>query len=284
MAAKRTHEFIPFCHQIPVESCKIRIECNDTLLVTIRARVETTFKTGVEMEALHAASIAALTIYDMCKAVSHRIVILDTKLVAKAGGKRTVFSRPLCGLILTGGKSERMGKDKALLEYRGKPHALYLYEILSQYCDETFLSARPGQWAGTALEALPVVVDEKPGLGPSGALLSAFHARPEANWIVLACDLPHFDEAALKTLLAQADEEKTVGTFFKNAEKGFPEALAGFYTPAAEKLFSQALEAGIGCPVKTLRGANVKLLDSSSVNLANANTQDDFGKARHEIR
>ena len=282
MAAKRTHELIPFCHQIPVESCKIAIDCDENLLVTIRARVETTFKTGVEMEALHAASVAALTIYDMCKAVSHRIVIRETKLVAKAGGKRRVMSRPLCGLVLTGGKSERMGRDKALVEYRGQPHARYLYEILARHCDETFLSARPNQWAGTALGELPVIADETPGQGPSGAILSALHARPAANWIILACDLPHFDEAALETLLAQADEEK-VGTYFKNAEKGFPEALAGFYTPAAEPVFAAALAAGIGCPVKTLRQANVKLVEAGAVNLANANTPADLREAQHEI-
>lgn len=282
MAAKRTHEFIPFCHQIPVESCKIAIECNEDLLVTIRARVETTFKTGVEMEALHAASVAALTIYDMCKAVSHRIVIRETKLLAKAGGKRTVFSRPLCGLVLTGGRSERMGRDKALLEYRGQPHARYLYDLLARHCDEVFLSARPGQWEGTALASLSVIPDEKEGQGPSGAILSALHARPDANWVVLACDLPHFDEAALEALLSQADEEK-LGTFFKNSEKGFPEALAGFYTPAAEPLFREAQAAGNYCPVKTLRSAPVKLLDPGAVNLANANTQEEFGKATHEL-
>jgi len=86
MGAKRTHELIPFCHPLGLESCRVAIEMDgDTAL--IRCTVSVHHKTGVEMEALTGASIAALTIYDMCKALSHDIVISDTRLVAKDGGK-----------------------------------------------------------------------------------------------------------------------------------------------------------------------------------------------------
>ena len=86
MGAKRTHELIPFCHPLGLESCRVAIEMEgDTAL--IRCTVSVHHKTGVEMEALTGASIAALTIYDMCKALSHDIVISDTRLVAKDGGK-----------------------------------------------------------------------------------------------------------------------------------------------------------------------------------------------------
>jgi cyclic pyranopterin phosphate synthase len=87
MGAKRTHELIPFCHPLAIESCKITIELVGDAAV-VRCTVSVHHKTGVEMEALTGASIAALTIYDMCKALSHEIVIGDTRLVAKAGGKR----------------------------------------------------------------------------------------------------------------------------------------------------------------------------------------------------
>jgi cyclic pyranopterin phosphate synthase len=87
MAAKRTHELIPFCHPLALESCKIGIELEaDTAVITCTVGVH--HKTGVEMEALTGASVAALTIYDMCKALSHGIVIGDLRLVAKDGGKR----------------------------------------------------------------------------------------------------------------------------------------------------------------------------------------------------
>jgi cyclic pyranopterin phosphate synthase len=86
MAAKRTHDLIPFCHPLGIEKCRITIEpAGDDLL--IRCEVAVHHRTGVEMEALTGASVAALTVYDMCKAQSHDIVIDGTRLVRKRGGK-----------------------------------------------------------------------------------------------------------------------------------------------------------------------------------------------------
>ncbi|MDE2304918.1 MAG: cyclic pyranopterin monophosphate synthase MoaC [Gammaproteobacteria bacterium] len=86
MGAKRTHELIPFCHPLGIESCKIVIELMGDTAV-IRCTVSVHDKTGVEMEALTGASVAALTVYDMCKALSHDIVITETRLLVKEGGK-----------------------------------------------------------------------------------------------------------------------------------------------------------------------------------------------------
>jgi cyclic pyranopterin phosphate synthase len=86
MGAKRTHELIPFCHPLALESCNIAIDLEGDTAV-VRCTVSVHHKTGVEMEALTGASIAALTIYDMCKALSHGIIIGDTRLLAKDGGK-----------------------------------------------------------------------------------------------------------------------------------------------------------------------------------------------------
>jgi len=86
MAAKRTHELIPFCHPLGIESCKIAIDMEEDEAV-IRCTVAVHHKTGVEMEALTGASVAALTIYDMCKALSHEIAIVETRLMEKHGGK-----------------------------------------------------------------------------------------------------------------------------------------------------------------------------------------------------
>jgi cyclic pyranopterin phosphate synthase len=86
MAAKRTHELVPFCHPLGIERCEIVISFDGDTAV-IRCTVGVHHKTGVEMEALTGASIAALTIYDMCKALSHDIVIAETRLISKDGGK-----------------------------------------------------------------------------------------------------------------------------------------------------------------------------------------------------
>lgn len=89
MAVKRTHELIPFCHPLPVERCRISAQFgeSDDVLV-IRCEVAVAHKTGVEMEALTGASVAALTVYDMCKALSHAIRIDGIRLIEKTGGKR----------------------------------------------------------------------------------------------------------------------------------------------------------------------------------------------------
>jgi cyclic pyranopterin phosphate synthase len=86
MAVKHTADTIPFCHQLPVEKCDFAIEMVDDLAV-VTCEVSVEAKTGVEMEALHGASVAALTIYDMCKALSHNITIESVKLLQKTGGK-----------------------------------------------------------------------------------------------------------------------------------------------------------------------------------------------------
>ncbi len=87
MAAKKTHELIPFCHPLGLDSCKIDITVDgEQAVIDCSCRVH--HKTGVEMEALTGASVAALTIYDMCKALSHDIVIRETRLIAKTGGKQ----------------------------------------------------------------------------------------------------------------------------------------------------------------------------------------------------
>ncbi|WP_116105222.1 cyclic pyranopterin monophosphate synthase MoaC [Lewinella sp. IMCC34191] len=87
MGVKQTAQVIPLCHPLPITGCQVAIdeEGNDTLVVSCTVRTEG--KTGVEMEALHGASVAALTIYDMCKAMSHDIEITDLRLQQKQGGK-----------------------------------------------------------------------------------------------------------------------------------------------------------------------------------------------------
>lgn len=87
MAAKKTGELIPLCHPLGLESCDFETTWKGTDLI-IRCTASVEGKTGVEMEALTGASVAALTVYDMCKALSHDIIIKETKLIAKSGGKR----------------------------------------------------------------------------------------------------------------------------------------------------------------------------------------------------
>jgi len=88
MAVKRTHELIPFCHPLPIDGCRLAIDWSSDTSLRIECVVRTTHRTGVEMEALTGATVAALTVYDMCKALSHAIVIGPARLLGKRGGKR----------------------------------------------------------------------------------------------------------------------------------------------------------------------------------------------------
>lgn len=86
-AAKKTSELIPFCHPLPLDSCKIDAVVDGDSVIVVRCECATTGKTGIEMEALTGASVAALAIYDMCKALDKGIVIESTRLLEKIGGK-----------------------------------------------------------------------------------------------------------------------------------------------------------------------------------------------------
>lgn len=88
MAAKRTGDLIPLCHPLGLENCQINIFLNEQQEVIIECTASLTGKTGIEMEALTGASVAALTVYDMCKAFSHNIIIKETRLIEKTGGKK----------------------------------------------------------------------------------------------------------------------------------------------------------------------------------------------------
>lgn len=101
MAVKRTHELIPFCHPLPIDGIAIAIAWQGDRELRIDCTVKTTHRTGVEMEALTGATVAALTVYDMCKALSHAIVLGPAKLVGKRGGKRDV------GTVATPGRGAR---------------------------------------------------------------------------------------------------------------------------------------------------------------------------------
>lgn len=93
MAAKRTHELVPLCHQVPLDAVELAFDFPDPQRVSIEATARATARTGVEMEALVAVSVAALAIYDMCKAVDRDIVIEQVQLEEKSGGRSGHYRR-----------------------------------------------------------------------------------------------------------------------------------------------------------------------------------------------
>ncbi len=136
----------------------------------------------------------------------------------------------LCGLILAGGMSLRMGQDKAFLNYFGKPHYQLLFEELSCCCKNVFLSCRKEQ-SSQFDGKYPLIFDRHYNIGPMNGLLSFFEKYPSKACLVLACDMPFADENAFHYLIGQRQMEKPATCF--SAENGLPEPLFCIWEPKA---------------------------------------------------
>ncbi len=137
---------------------------------------------------------------------------------------------PLFGLILAGGESRRMGEDKALLAYHGRSQVAYLADLLAPLCTATYVSRRPDQ--GEIPEGnrgIPILFDTFLEMGPMGGVLSALRAFPHAAWLVVACDLPWLDSAALEALVAARNPFRQATAFLQS--DGAPEPLCTIYEP-----------------------------------------------------
>lgn len=161
------------------------------------------------------------------------------------------MSRQRCGVVLAGGFSRRMGRDKALVSYHGVPQGQRAYDLLSGYCDRVVVSCRPGQFAGTELEGIPEIHDEVADQGPLGGLLTAMHQSPEVDWLLLACDLPRVDETILEFLIEQQDPTALV-TSYRDPDSGLPEPMCAIFTPASLPVVEAKLEQGQRCARKVL--------------------------------
>jgi cyclic pyranopterin monophosphate synthase len=186
------------------------------------------------------------------------------------------------GLVLTGGRSLRMGEDKALISYRGEPHAVFIRNILKTYCEEVFISSREDQWRGTALENLPTLFDREENQGPIAGILSAFAKFPSARWLIVATDLRFFNSETVEKLLEEFDDQ-AIATCFMNRKHGFPEPLCALYSPAAKSVFEDAWSKGQRGPVSILQEVRCHLLEQSgSINLANVNSPGDRDASDHQ--
>ncbi|SEM19206.1 molybdenum cofactor guanylyltransferase [Maribacter orientalis] len=189
----------------------------------------------------------------------------------------------LYGLVLSGGKSTRMGTDKGLIEYHGVPQREYLYDLLSQVCENTFISLREEQ-EDELPAAIKTIVDLNEFKGPYNGLLSAHKKYPDVAWLVLACDLPLMDLDALKELISQRDSAKEA-TAFALKENPLPEPLCAIWEPHALQQSITYLESGNGtCPRKYLINHNTKLVFPKYQNvLLNANSEEDYKEALKKL-
>jgi molybdopterin-guanine dinucleotide biosynthesis protein A len=183
---------------------------------------------------------------------------------------------PLFGLVLAGGASTRMQRDKAAIQYHGQSQLQWTFQLLSHVCAATFVSVRPDQREEPTRANFPQVVDRQPGIGPIAGISAALQAHPKAAWLVVACDLPFLNEPTLRHLIAHRDPHK-LATAFKSSHDGLPEPLCAIWEPAAREPVLAFIAAGKQCPRKFLINANALLLDLPDARaLDNVNTSDEY--------
>ena len=190
------------------------------------------------------------------------------------------LAAPVYGLILAGGSSSRMRRDKAALEYRGKTQLDRTFELLAGYVSQVFVSVRAGQTAEPTRARRPMIVDSVAGEGPLVGIRSALAAHPHTAWLVLACDLPFLSEAALSQLVRGRDASG-LATAFRSAHDDLPEPLCAIWEPAAAPPLAAYQEGGGNCPRKFLIRHAVPLLDPIDRRaLDNVNTPEEYAQAR----
>jgi len=200
----------------------------------------------------------------------------DSKNIVNRIKQLLESNRPvLKGLVLAGGKSVRMDQDKGLIDYHGLPQREYAAQLLSNYCDEVYISCRLDQAESIEgnFKALPDTFD---GLGPFGGIVSAFRTDPNAAWLVVACDLPYLDSTTLDFLVSNRKQSK-VATSFWDTDHKFPEPLITIWEPKAYAEMLYFLSMGHSCPRKVLINSNTEVLEAPDNHaLTNVNNPDEM--------
>ena len=180
------------------------------------------------------------------------------------------------GLVLAGGESRRMGRDKALLVRDGHSQLARSAALLEGITERVYVSSRQEQQDDPERSRFENIVDRYERIGPIAGILSAMDAQPNADWLVVACDLPNIDEATLSFLIENA-RQKQPFTAFKSNHDGLPEPLCALYRCGSDAIIRRFVEDGIVCPRKILMRSDTLLLEQPNpVALDNINTPDDL--------
>ncbi len=194
-----------------------------------------------------------------------------------------ISNEKLYGLVLTGGKSSRMGIDKSTIEYHGMPQRDYLISLLKEVCDDVFLSVHTNEDA-IALNNIKTIVDKNHYLGPFNGLYSAHIKHPNVAWLVVACDLPFLDSKALQHLKNNRNNQKSATAYCKKGSE-FPEPLCAIWESNSFKKVEAFFTKGEGAsPTKLLQTIDFECvypIDDSI--LMNVNTLEEYQKAKKLI-
>jgi molybdopterin-guanine dinucleotide biosynthesis protein A len=180
------------------------------------------------------------------------------------------------GLVLAGGRSRRMGQDKALLNVDGETQLSRAVKLLESMLDKVFVSTRADQQDEPERKKFSLIVDRYHDLGPLAGILSAMDSYPDAGWIILACDLPNVDASTIQNLLDRRSPRHPF-TAYKSSYDGLPEPLCAYYAPGSVSVIRGFAEDGIICPRKIMISSDTQLLDQANpASLDNVNTPEDL--------
>ncbi|MET4105813.1 NTP transferase domain-containing protein [Hymenobacter sp. UYP22] len=196
-----------------------------------------------------------------------------------------VAAPPLRGLVLAGGRSQRMGQDKGKLAYHhGQEQRAYAAELLAPFCQDVHVSCRPDQVTELEYAGLRPLPDTFADLGPLSGLLSAFRLDPNAAWLVVACDLPFLSATTLQHLLENRHPGR-MATAFQSPENEWPEPLIAIWEPRSYGTLLRFLSLGYSCPRKSLINSDIELLPAPSPQeLRNVNTPEEAAQVRQELQ
>lgn len=185
-------------------------------------------------------------------------------------------NKPVYGLVLAGGKSRRMGQDKALLDHSGRSQLAYSVDIISRCVDRVFVSTRPDQADEPERRRYEQIVDRYDDLGPVAGILSALREYPDVDWLVVACDLPNIDDTTIRHLLLESDEDQVFSAYASSFD-GLPEPLCAIYRSGSADIIQGFVDDGLICPRKILIRSNARLLTQPNPRaLDNINTPDEL--------
>jgi molybdopterin-guanine dinucleotide biosynthesis protein A len=172
-----------------------------------------------------------------------------------------------------------MGSDKALLVRDGQSQLAYIAALLDQVTDRVFVSTRGDQQGDSERSQFAQIVDRYEDIGPIAGILSALEEYPEADWLVVACDLPNIDEPTLQYLVANRAREKPF-TAYRSSYDDLPEPLCALYQSGSDRILRQFIDDGIVCPRKVLIRSDTELLEQlDPKSLDNINTPDDLQRS-----
>jgi molybdopterin-guanine dinucleotide biosynthesis protein A len=182
------------------------------------------------------------------------------------------------GLVLTGGRSRRMGRDKALLRHNGESKLERSVRLLQDELEQVFVSVRDDQSGDPDRARFPQIIDRYADLGPIAGILSAMDADSHSAWLVLACDLPNLDRATIRHLLNRRSKSQHF-TAYRSSFDGLPEPLCAIYNPESRTVIDGFVAAGVHCPRKIMIRSDTCLLEQPSPGaLDNINTPEELSR------